>query len=177
MFVVKNLVIFQNLVGKRLNAISTSFGSLYKDSLRGDKIDITMHFKDFNIFFFCDYDQGLFFENRAGDVFYDFSISKKVEEPEYEYYKVLENHEIQKIEIFSRKLPIEEFKDYPNVYKMMKPFKKTEDLFLFYFKSGQRMLLTFHPFMMGVEALFTNRAISQFFEEYDHLYLLEEEIK
>lgn len=177
MFVINNLAILQNLAGKGLVAISTSFGKLYQDFLRGDKIDVTLHFKDFNLQFFCDYDQGCFFENKAGDVFYNFHIFKKFEEPKYEHYKVLEKHKIQKIEIYSRKLPIEEFKDYPNVYKMMKPFKRTEDLFLLYFEDGQRILITFHPFMMGLEVLFTNRYISQFLEEYGHLYLLEKEIK
>lgn len=177
MFVINNLTIFKRLVGKELLAISTSYGRLYSDSLIGDKIDGTLHFKDFNFQFFCNYDCGCFFENKGGDVFYDFEIFITKGEPKYEHYKILEGYEIEKIEIFSRKLNKKDFNDYPKVLDIIGLNNRAEDLFIFYFKDKPKMVLTFHPFMLGLEALFEYPSIHRFFDEYNDLYLLQQEIK
>jgi hypothetical protein len=176
MFTIDNIAVLNSLLGKKLQAISTSYGALYSDMLRADKIDITFHFENFYMVFFCDYEQKKFFENDSGDVYYDFFIEKRKSQPGYEHIRKFNLWIIEKIEIFSRKLEVEDFKNYTSLFNRIKSFDRTEDMFIFSFSNGKRALMTFHPFMTGLEVIFEEFAIQKFLKEYGGTYKLSEKL-
>lgn len=159
---------------QNLKAISTSNGNVYGDTIVGDSIDLKLHFINFDVLFFCDYNA--FYENDTGDVFYDFNLKFWESTSPSVTAKSFDSIEICKIKVFSREIGISDFKKYSEAHKFLGSFQKTTDLFLLYFKNNTQILITFHPFLTGLEAYFTAQSISIFWDEYAQLYKLEHTI-
>lgn len=169
---------FDAFIGKEIAAISTSHGQLYQDSLRGNKIDLTLHMRERHLSLFCKNFKTDFIENDSGDAFYDFKIKTNAENLKIDCQKELNLGVVDHIKIYHRELKInEEHKKLPWVQKTFGSSEHVEDLFLFNFENKRKLLVTFHPFFTGIEAFFTYNSISEFFDEYGDIYKLSQEIR
>lgn len=154
------LDILKSCVGKRLYAI-------FSDSISFSEFEISFNDRELRVSFFKGFSFELkseFFETDYGEMFHDYVI--KENEP---YRKGLSDYTlntdfIKKIEIYGRPFPIEEFRDYSDIYQEYKGVDKTDDLFMFHLENGEKIMIVMHDYMPEINLYVGGKMINWFFE-------------
>jgi hypothetical protein len=170
MLSLKNTSILKDLVGDSIESIGSTTLNVHNESIVSLEMNLLITCKRNSIFFICDHKNG-FFENANSETFYDFEITRNISvKLPIKNNISLVSSRILEIEIYGRNFNSNEFKDFPQLYKKLKGEYRTDDLFLIKLVNGEKILLTFHPFMPSIEVFLKNEWIHKFWEEYGNLY-------
>lgn len=169
--------VLKKLLGDNIVSISSTALNVSEQSIKSLEINVLIAGKRNSTLFKCDYKVG-FFENEAGDVYYDYSIETAVKNTPPQKSTVFFNtSDITQIEIFGRNFNANEFVNYPGIYNKVKGEEKTNDLFFFNCKKGERLMMVFHPYMPSIEVIYKETWIENFWSQYGSHYKLHSTIK
>ncbi|MEO6831170.1 MAG: hypothetical protein ABI378_02865 [Chitinophagaceae bacterium] len=166
------------LLGDRILFVSSTRLYVNEQSIKSMEMNMQISCIKACVMFANDYKFG-FFENNNGDVFYDFKIETfPVEKspPLYSKYSINSSKIIQ-IEIYEREFNAEEFSRFSDVYRRVTGIKNTYDLFFITCENGEQFILTFHPFMPGIELFYKQCWIKHYWTQYGSLYRLNYTVK
>ena len=170
--------LLDNLLGDKFVCLSSTTLDVTPESLKSLEINMIVSAQKSEILFDCDNKIG-FFENEAGDVFYDYKIKSAslINRTIFKSKVTTETSEILKIAIYGRQFHAEDFISYPNLFKKIKSVSDTDDMYVFTCKNGETLSLVFHPYFPSIEVFFKKSTLDAFLIEYKSKYLLHKTIK
>lgn len=170
--------VFKKLLGNKIGSFGSTALQVSEQSIKSMEMNMLIVCKKNCVLFESDYKFG-FSENEDGDVFYDYKIETNGLENSLSRKSTVtfDTSEIIQIEIYGRAFNDKEFTPYADVYKRVKGEKKTDDLFFFTCKNGEKLMLAFHPFMPSIEVFYKQSWIESFWNQYGEKYKLHHTIK
>lgn len=105
-----------------------------------------------------------FFETDFGEVFHDYRIMEETPYTGESSSFTINSDVIEKIEVYGRPFPLEEFRGYSEIYKEFKKVDKTDDLFIFHMGNGERIMLVMHDFFPDIKVNIGCRSIKEYFD-------------
>jgi hypothetical protein len=170
--------ILENLLGDRINFLSSTNLDVTSDSVKSLEMNIIISAQRNEILFNCDYKIG-FFENEDGDVFYDYKIKSAslLHRSSFKSKVTTVTSEILQIDIYGRQFNAKDFISYPSLYKKIKSVTDTDDIFVLRCKNGETISLVYHPYFPSIVVFFKKSTLNDFFLEYKNNYHLHRTLK
>lgn len=156
----EGLSMLKKCVGRKLYAF-------FSDSIHFSEFEISFNNRELRVSFFKDCSFELtseFFESDSGEMFYDYELKENEPYKEGLSSYTLNSDQISKIEIYGRPFSVEEFREYPDIYKKFKDVTETDDLFMFYLANGERLMVVMHDYFPNINLYVGSKMIKGFFD-------------
>ncbi len=156
----ESLFILKKCIGRKVYAF-------FSDSISFSELEISFGNRELRASFFKDCSFELksdFFESDCGEMFHDYELRENEPYKEGLSNYTMNSDTINKIEVYGRPFPLEEFRDYPDIYTKYKDVNETDDLFMFHLMNGERIMIVLNDFMPDINLYVGHKMINGFFD-------------